>query len=333
MDTLALPPAHRFDWWCETVSRGAAPTRISSDHAADFVGRVEMLSAGPLEATSMSFPTLLSERTPALIKQSDPESYELTLIAGGEMSVAQARREAVLSAGEFVMWSSSQPYTGRVSSSADAGLSQGIVLHLRRNLLPFSEDRIRHLLATPMSASQGIGAILAHHLRTVFQEAPRLGEPESARLGAATLQLAYALLAQHLDAHASLEPEARGAVLLARIDAFIDEHLADPHLSPHAVAAGHHVSVRTVHQLFRQREETVSATIRRRRLERCRYDLADPRLDHLPVHAVASRNGLEDPAGFSRSFRQAYGLPPAEYRRTVRTQSGTAGPADHAPPR
>ncbi|MCZ4124622.1 helix-turn-helix domain-containing protein [Streptomyces sp. H39-S7] len=322
VDTLALPPAHRFDWWCETVSRGAAPTRISSDHAADFVGRVEMLSAGPLEATRMSFPALRSERTPALIKQSDPETYELTLVAGGAMSVAQSRREAVLSAGDFVMWSSSQPYTGRGTSSADSGPSQGIVLHLPRKLLPFPEGGIAQLLATPISASAGIGAILAQHLRVLFQEASRLEAPESARLGTATMHLAHALLAQQLDAHASLEPEARGAALLARIEAFIEENLANPQLSPHTVAAGHHVSVRMVHQLFRQREETVSAMIRRRRLERCRHDLADPRLDHLPVHAVASRNGLEDPAGFSRSFRHAYGLPPSEYRRTVRAGRG-----------
>lgn len=318
MDTLSLPAAHRFDWWCETVGRGAAPTRISSDHAADFVGRVEMLSAGPLQATSMSFPALESERTPDLIKRSDPETYELTLIAGGAMSVAQARREATLSAGDFVMWSSSHPYTGRGRSAPDHGLSQGIVLHLPRKDLPFPEARVDGVLATRMPGSDGIGAILAHHLHALFREGPRLGEPEGARIGAATLHLAYALLARQIDARAYLEPEARGAVLLACIEAFIEENLADPQLSPHAIASRHHVSVRTVHQVFRQREETVSAVIRRRRLERCRSDLADTRLSHLPVHAIAARNGLVDPAGFSRSFRRAYGLSPAEYRRMLR---------------
>ncbi|WP_380282627.1 helix-turn-helix domain-containing protein [Kitasatospora purpeofusca] len=323
VDTLSLPAEDRFDWWCETVARGAAPTRISSDHAADFVGRVEMLSVGPLEATSISFPALTSERTPALIKRSDPETYELTLIAGGAMSVAQARREAVLSVGDFVMWSSSRPYTGQGRSSADSGPSRGIVLHLPRRLLPFPQSRVEQVLATRMPASGGIGAILAHHLQTLFQEGPALGEPEGARLGSATMHLAHALLAQQIDAREYVEPEVRATVLLARIEAFIEENLADPQLSPHSVAARHHVSVRTVHQVFRQRHESVSAMIRRRRLERCRSDLADPRLRHLPVHAVAARNGLGDPAGFSRGFRRAFGLPPAEYRRMLR--EGTTG--------
>ncbi|MFE6866153.1 helix-turn-helix domain-containing protein [Kitasatospora sp. NPDC057692] len=316
VDTVSLPAEDRFDWWCETVGRGPAPTRITSDHAADFVGRVETLSTGTMDATSMSFPALRSERTPALIRRSDPEAYELTLIAGGSMRIAQSRREAVLSPGDFVMWSSSRPYTGQGRSSADHGPSRGIVLHLPRSLLPFPETRVDRVLATRMPAAGGIGAILAHHLHTLFREAPALGEPEGARLGSATMHLAHALLAQQMDAPAHLEPEARGAVLLARIEAFIGENLADPQLSPTSIAARHHVSVRTVHQLFRQRHETVSAMIRRRRLERCRSDLADPRLRRLPVHEIAARNGLGDPAGFSRGFRRAYGLPPAEYRRT-----------------
>ncbi|MFJ4900701.1 helix-turn-helix domain-containing protein [Streptomyces sp. NPDC088727] len=326
MNTLSLPAADRFGWWCDTVGRGAAPTRISSDHSADFVGRVQMLSAGPLEATSMSFPALESERTPGLIRRSDPETYELTLIVGGAMGVTQARREAALSAGDFVMWSSSRPYTGRGRSGPDRGQSQGIVLRMPRKGLPFPEARVDEVLATRMPGSEGIGAILAHHLRALFREAPRLGEPESTRIGAATMHLAYALLAQQIDAREYPAPEARGAVLLACIDAFIEENLADPQLSPHSIAARHHVSVRTVHQVFRQRDESVSATIRRRRLERCRSDLADSRLRHLPVHAIAARNGLGDPAGFSRGFRRAYGLSPAEYRRTLRDEDRAKGP-------
>ncbi|MFD9302517.1 helix-turn-helix domain-containing protein [Streptomyces sp. NPDC060048] len=315
VDTLSLPPAHRFEWWCESVRRGVAPVHVSSDHAADFVGRVGLLSAGPLDATMMSFPALRSERTPALIRRSDPETYELTLVVGGAMGVAQDRSETLLSAGDFVMWSSSRPYRGRGTTGPRGEASQGIVLHLPRSLLPFSESRVDRLLATRLPAPEGVGAIFAQHLHALFKEAPRLGEAESARLGTATMHLAYAFLAQQLDSRTFLEPEARRAVLLARIDAFIEENLADPQLSPHAIAVAHHVSVRLVHQLFKQRDETVSATIRRRRLERCRSDLADPRLAHVPVHAVAARNGLGDPAGFSRVFRRMYGMPPAEYRR------------------
>jgi AraC-like DNA-binding protein len=40
------------------------------------------------------------------------------------------------------------------------------------------------------------------------------------------------------------------------------------------------------------------------------------------VSAIAAHWGLTEPATFSRMFRAAYGLPPAEYRRTMGTASG-----------
>ncbi|WP_260867741.1 helix-turn-helix domain-containing protein [Streptomyces sp. SAJ15] len=61
---------------------------------------------------------------------------------------------------------------------------------------------------------------------------------------------------------------------------------------------------------------SVAAWIRRSRLERCRRDLVDPLLRSRPIHAIAWKWGLTDPAHFSRSFRVvAYGMSPRDYRR------------------
>jgi AraC-like DNA-binding protein len=116
--------------------------------------------------------------------------------------------------------------------------------------------------------------------------------------------------------HAELLPvESRERTLLLGVHAFIEQHLGDADLSPGIVATAHHVSVRYLHRLFEAQDTTVAAWIRRRRLERCRRDLADPAFGAVLVSTVAARWGLPDPAHFSRLFRRAYGLPPAEYRR------------------
>jgi AraC-like DNA-binding protein len=112
-----------------------------------------------------------------------------------------------------------------------------------------------------------------------------------------------------------LQIESRERTLLLRIHAFIEQNLGETDLSPGIVAAAHHVSVRHLHRLFEAQDTTVAAWIRRRRLERCRRDLADPAFIAVPVSAVAGRWGMPDSAHFSRLFRRAYGLPPAEYRR------------------
>ena len=75
--------------------------------------------------------------------------------------------------------------------------------------------------------------------------------------------------------------------------------------------------MRYLYKLFEHRPSGVAAWIRERRLERCRRDLLDPALRTQPVSTIAARWGLTDPAHFSRAFRAAYGVPPAEYRSSM----------------
>lgn len=97
--------------------------------------------------------------------------------------------------------------------------------------------------------------------------------------------------------------------LLLRIQAFIDRHIADPDLTPQAIARAHQISLRYLHKLFESEDATVGRYIQRRRLEECRRDLA--RHAHgSTIAAVAHRWGFISAAHFSRVFRAAYGLSP-----------------------
>ncbi|GEB56292.1 helix-turn-helix transcriptional regulator [Streptomyces gardneri] len=91
----------------------------------------------------------------------------------------------------------------------------------------------------------------------------------------------------------------------------------DPRLDIPAIAAAHHISVSYLHRLF-QREgggATAASFLQRQRLTRARRDLADPLHQGLPVHLIAARRGFSHASAFSRAFRDAYGLPPAAFRR------------------
>jgi AraC-like DNA-binding protein len=112
--------------------------------------------------------------------------------------------------------------------------------------------------------------------------------------------------------------DARRGGLMGRIHAFIDAHLGDPALTPATVAAAHHISLRYLHKLFEPEPQGVAGMIRQRRLERCRHDLLDPAQADRPVAGIAARWGFSSAAHFSRVFRDAYGLPPAEFRRVCR---------------
>jgi AraC-like DNA-binding protein len=181
-----------------------------------------------------------------------------------------------------------------------------------RALLPY--DNIERLIAMPLPGHAGIGALLTEFLVRLTADAGHYRPSDGPRLGTVLLDLVTAFLAHRLDADAALPPERRQRVLMLRIQAFIYRHLADPELSPSAIAAAHNISTRMLHRLFQTQGSTVSGWIRARRLDRCRRDLVDPMHGHRPIHVIAARWGFTDAAHFSRAFRAAYGLSPREYR-------------------
>ncbi|WP_257135104.1 hypothetical protein [Streptomyces sp. wa1063] len=185
-DTLLLPGDQRFDWWRQLVGQGVAPTRITSDFAADFVGSVGSLDLGRIQLTKMSFPGLRSERTAELIRRADPEAYELTLILGGSMGVEQDRHTTRLAAGDLSMWTSSRPYSGEAMSGPVIGASRALILHLPRALVPLPEARVDSLLAHGLSARAGVGKVLADFLGSLVGQAAVLDDLSLARLGETT---------------------------------------------------------------------------------------------------------------------------------------------------
>jgi AraC-like DNA-binding protein len=120
-----------------------------------------------------------------------------------------------------------------------------------------------------------------------------------------------------------IRPDRGQQALLLIIQNFIEQHLDDPDLDPAAIAAAHHISVRSLYRLFSSHQMTVAGWVRARRLDRCRQDLSDPRLRQRPVHVIGIRWGLSDSAHFSRVFKAAFGLTPNDYRARQSEIGGT----------
>lgn len=67
------------------------------------------------------------------------------------------------------------------------------------------------------------------------------------------------------------------------------------------------------HRIYRAvHGETLAATVKRLRLQRAAADLAQ---SDLPVETIAQRSGYPNLQSFNRTFKAAYGLPPARYRK------------------
>ncbi|OEV08472.1 helix-turn-helix domain-containing protein [Streptomyces nanshensis] len=321
-----LPPAERFEGWRQLAFASHAPTELHTDHADDFDATLRLLGLGPVQVSVLACPSLRSHRTPKLIRQSDPELYDFALARQGSVAVDQEDRQAVLSAGDLTLSTTSRPYRGelvadrsRTHRSGENQRPAGDVMLVQalipRALLPLPADVADRLLAADLSGREGIGALFAQFIVRLATDTTRYAPADAARLGGVALDLAASLLAHHFGADRALPPETRRQTLLVRVHAFIQRQLADPDLGPDLIAEAHHVSRRTLHRLFQSQGTTVGAFIRRHRLERARHDLADPALAARPIHAVAARWGFRRAADFTRAFRTAYGVPPREYRQ------------------
>lgn len=307
MRSTDVPRAERFDWWCDLVRQDLVPTHITSSHQADFQAWAMPMELGPVRVSVLSFPNLESQRTPQLIRQSDPELWEIGYIATGTMGLEQARSRALTQAGDLLLYDTSRPFDAKVTEGGRI-----IVLHLPKTVVPVPAPSLRGLVSRRLPA-RGSGAMLTGFLQELARWEWHGWEAE--RLGSAAIQLASAFLGHLADTEGLLPPETRQVALLYSIKVFIEANLADPHLTPRAVADAHHISVRYLHHLFREEKQTVGTFIREQRLERCRADLIAPGFATRPVAAVCARWGFTDPAGFNRAFKAAYGMPPGEYRK------------------
>ncbi|MFH8573759.1 helix-turn-helix domain-containing protein [Streptomyces sp. NPDC017993] len=305
-----VPRPDRFDYFAELLGRTHAPMELRSDYADDFRASQRVLDLGAASVWSFTFQPLVFRRTPKLIRQSDPETYHLSLVLRGTGAGVWSQRETQYKPFDLFINSSSLPNDVH---SAEA-LASTVALEIPKALVPLPRDVARRIVGAPVSAQEGMGALLARFLTQLTEDTTLYQPTDGPRLGTVLTDLTTALFAHLLEAGNCLPPETHRRTLTLRIQAFIREHLHDPHLTPATVAAAHHISTSYLHRLFQGEDATVAAWIRRLRLEAAHRDLTDPALQTLSIHAIATRWGFPRPTDFSRAYRTTYGTTPKDHR-------------------
>lgn len=320
LDTSHLPPADRAAAWVETTRQALMVTRISFLEPNQIKAQIQTMSLGPVQLSVMSYTPLQSQRTPRLIRQCDPEMYQIALTLTGQQSIEQARTYASLGPGDLLLYDSSRPFTATAGPSLPG--ARMMLLQFPRRLLPLPDKAVGPLCGTALPGRTGVGQLLRHLLTGLADAHADLTSGDSARLGTTAIDLTAALLAHHADRQTLLPAESRQRALFEQISAHITTCLHDPGLTPGAIAAAHFISTRYLHRIFQQHGSTVSDVIRLQRLARCRRDLADPSQHTVPIGAIGMRWGYPRPSDFTRAFRAATGMTPSEYRASAGSGNG-----------
>ncbi len=321
LDTGHLSARDRFPSWVEHAKKAFFPSHLHSEETENFRARARVVTLDDVQIATADHPSVTVRRSTKFVRQSDPEAYQINLVLNGGARIRQAGRETVLAAGEFVLLSTSRPFEG-LRICAPGATTMGVILQIPRKRLPLPSNVADQLTAVPFSCHRGLGGVFARWLVELGQQADELSAQDTDTVASVTVDLLAAVLSHRISGSGERPPESRKLLLQAQIRDYIRQRLSDPKLSPETIAAAHRISLRYLYKIFDGQGVTLSAWIRRSRLEQCRRSLADPRHRLRPVHAIATRWGFHDASHFSRAFRAAYGESPIEYRtRMLRSMS------------
>lgn len=267
-----------------------------------------LVRLGALPVWSAAFQPLELRRHARPGRRTGADRYRLALLLEGEAVITCGRRETHLGAGDFYCDDGSRPHEIRT------GPVRAVGTVIPEALLPLPRDNADRALGHRVPGGDLMAPLLARFLTQVTEHTGAYHPADGPRLGAVLSGMVAALLTRAAES-APCPPLTPRAPLTPRITAFIQHRLGDPELTPQSIAAAHGISLSYLHRLFEAESETVAAFVRRRRLERARFDLADPAQADTPVHAVAARWGFARATDFARAFRAAYGLAPGDFRR------------------
>ncbi|MFF9851006.1 AraC-like ligand-binding domain-containing protein [Streptomyces litmocidini] len=319
LDTSRLPNSERTEAWTEATARALVTTLHRFPDPEHFDARIRTTALGAPQLSAIEYKPLLCHRSAALIRRSDPELYQLALMTSGRQAISQAGRRAALEPGDFVVYDSSRPF--EAMTGPDGQPAGSLLLQFPRKLMPLPENLVAAACATPLKVSKGLGHVLRQTLRALVDTEADLTGGDRTRMANTLVQLAASAVAAHTEQTDGLSPSTQAAALHHETMAFITANLHDARLTPATVAAAHHVSLRTLHRAYQPYGTTVSDTIRRERIARCRRDLEDPLLHARPVSAIGARWGYPRASDFTRAFKAAVGMTPTAYRASARCEA------------
>lgn len=314
VDTSDHPARDQADYWRHLISSAFGPFHVRPRRPGAFAARLSGRTLGPVEAGDVHAPAHAVRRSARQIARDTRECYKLGLVLSGSCVLRQNGRRTEAGVGDVVFYDLTRP----VDIRFDAHHIFTVVIP--HGAVPLPPERLAAFGGTLLGASGRTGRLVASFLGALAENTEEnlggtdepSGEPYARHLGGAVVELVTGAAGEWLGEPPSAS--AQHAEMLRAIQEWIEERLHDPALSPAAIAAAHHISVRQLYRVFQPAGTTVARYVRARRLENCRRELGDPFLGTQRIGAIANRWGLPDAAAFSRAFRAAYGQTPTAYR-------------------
>ncbi|MGS0685907.1 helix-turn-helix transcriptional regulator [Nakamurella sp. GG22] len=319
LDTDLLPRQERADAIEHAMQLSGIPARLTHEPPVDEVSaRIELWALGGgttlmhREGTGVCL-----TRTQRQVRAVAPERIAVTVLGPGRWTYAQGRHDQQVESPRpaMVLTDHAVPYEfNRI------GGGETFSLNLDHSALGLPIDRVH--AAVGLIASSPVYPLVRDNILQL--NSTLIAEPAGptwAMLGNAATELVRALIIS------ATEDQARQYVSITdslglRIKLHVEAHVRDRDLTPSRIAHEHHISLRQLYNVWsRTNEQPLGQWIIAQRLDAARRDLARPDSRARTIAAVARDCGFVDTAHFARTFRQAYGMSPREWRAIARLDS------------
>jgi AraC-like DNA-binding protein len=308
LNTSSSVPDRRLAVWQDIVCDTFVGLDCRSDMREAFWGAVSQSAIGPATFTRVDSCAQRVFRTPSRIARASQDYVLVALGNSGVNGVYQDGREAVVAAGQFVIYDTTRPYELRFDDS----FSQTI-LQMPRKLLQQRIGAFDALTATTFSSDRPLEGLAYEFLVSASKVIDHVDPATATRLLDQGLDLIAMAFAERMHQRSPDQSVHRSA-LLYRLKNTILTQLSDPELSMSGVAAAIGISPRYASDLMADEQISFRSYVQTQRLERCKRDLSDPAHAARHVGDIAFAWGFNDLAHFSRIFKQRFGASPREWR-------------------
>ena len=316
LSTEQLPAGERMAQWAQCISLYAGQTSavvmqneessVEPYNPRGFRGRLEFGDLGDLHICRMMASPHRYRRKFRAADAHVGSSWTLVLQEGGVSHFEQGGNTLMLVPSQFALIDVNQSL--EVTSSK--GCEQ-IVIPLEGQRFSLGDvGRLYHL-----QTEEGLPRMLRSMLHDALAQYSSLSYRASRSVGDALLGVLESAIEQSCSGE---EEEKTKPSLIAMIQGCIEENLHDPSLNAEIIARNLNWSSRSLHRHFQNCFGcTFSDYVWQRRLSRCAEQMLDVSQFNRSITEIAFSVGFSSSSHFSRSFKEAFGMTPRAYRKSL----------------
>jgi len=310
--TSDVHPRHMFDYMRDVACRVFVDLDCRTNVVSPFRATIRSGLMSELGVTVVETDACEVTRTRRNIARARGDELLLSVQLAGMAELSQDGQEARLAPGDMALYDTQRSYALTVHPQ-----TRQLVLKIPRNALESRFGPIGHYTARRLGCEQPMGGMASEFLRMLPARVGALDPAAERQIAEQALDMVALACTREPSGRLRTGTATRVAAVL-NLKSVIEARLTDLTLTPSSAAAAAGISVRYANTLLASERTSLERHIWTRRLERGRKALQDSRQAARSVSDICYSCGFSSPSHFSRRFKEAYGLPPEEFRRQFR---------------